>query len=100
MTTHKHVADEMDTKCVEISDSICMSPVSDGFFIHFDPPAEMTDFRQIGHVTVGPNGWTQTGTLAGGDLTLAPSIKVSMPIDGRDVELIHGFVRNGKWVPA
>lgn len=94
--THRHVDDGIE--CVEIGETVCLSPVSDGFFIHFDPSEH--GFRQIGHVTVGPGAWTQTGTLAGGDLTLRPSIAIRMPVDGKSIELLHGFVTDGKWVPA
>lgn len=36
--------------------------------------------------------WSMTGTLEGGDLTLSPSILCA---DG-----FHGFIRDGRWVPA
>lgn len=42
----------------------------------------------------GPAVWQQTGGLAGGDLTLSPSIQC------KTHPAFHGFVQNGKWVPA
>lgn len=94
--THRHVNDPKT--CVEVGENVCLTRTTDGYFIHFDPPEDGT--RQVGAFSCGPGGWTCTGTLEGGDLTVRPSIRVSMPVDGKNVELLHGFVTAGKWVPA
>lgn len=96
---HRHAGGDDDVDCVEVDPKVCLSPTRDGFFVHFETD-QHPEYRGIGHVTVGPNGWTQEGTLEGGDLTLRPSIAVRMPVDGREVELLHGYVTAGRWVPA
>lgn len=95
MTVHEHVNDP--TTCLEVSPGVCLTRTSDGYFVHFDPPNEGATTRQIGALRVGDGAWTQTGSFEAGDLTLAPSIRVSDPQRG---ELLHGWVRGGKWVPA
>lgn len=32
-----------------------------------------------------------------GTITVSPSILVSTRLDGKDVELYHGFLKNGEW---
>ena len=96
--------------CIEIGPEACLreSAYQDGTlagFIEAHAAADM-DVRCEGFLTVNlpthvePSEverarprWTMTGSLAGGDLTLSPSVLCRR--DGH-----HGFVRDGKWVPA
>ena len=66
-----------------------------GFIVAHDVAG---DVRCEGFVGVDPHlgderSWTMTGSLEGGDLTLAPSVLCRSCGD-------HGFVREGKWVSA
>lgn len=105
--THQHADDEW--KCVEIGPDVCLAPFTHGddkhlagFFLSFDVPDAA--FRVPGAVNVDPHFigqspvWEMTGSLEGGDLTLRPSIRISGG-SAPDRER-HGFVTNGKWVPA
>lgn len=94
---HRHVHDgERPNRCLEVDPTVCLTRTTAGYLVHFDPPADGTDFRQVGAVRVAEGAWTETGCFDRGDLTLDPSIRVS---DGRR-ELLHGWVRNGTWVSA
>lgn len=121
--SHQHANDEW--KCVEIGPDVCLAPYSHGgdpditgpdgtiaggpiqhlagFFVSFDVPGD-EGYRVPGAVNVDPHFdgqqplWQMTGSLEGGDLTLTPSIRMSSP--GAPDRERHGFVTNGKWVPA
>ncbi|MBI5289915.1 MAG: hypothetical protein HY873_13160 [Chloroflexi bacterium] len=117
MSEHKHL--QGPVRCVEISPEVCLRPTSHGGAEHIrnadgtiagGSTAHLAGFllahegghlgdgyRCEGVVNVDPHLapkplWEMTGSLEGGDLTLSPSVLCS---DG-----FHGFVRNGKWVPA
>lgn len=72
-----------------------------GFTIAFDVPWQ-SEGRVEGYVSVdaehfpGRPNWTMSGSLEGGDLTLTPSVLMTIPPQPS----IHGFVTDGKWVPA
>lgn len=123
--THRHPYSERN--CVEVGPTVCLSPTFHGgnpdvtnsvdgsiaggpvehlygFIVAYDWPG--SDVRLEGAVCVDPDAgagarWEMTGSLEGGDLTLSPSIQA---YDSRDpsgrVPTIHGYVRNGAWVPA
>lgn len=94
---HRHVVGKK--RCLELSDSVCLTQTTDGYLVHFEP--SWHGARQVGGITVGRGAWEQTaGAFETGDLTIKPSIRISTTRDGKPVELIHGFVRNGRWVPA
>lgn len=117
-------------KCVEIDEHVCLQPIDGsnapagvvlntpeadaygthlgGFIVGHDRPA--IDVRCEGFVHVdgqGGHNWTMTGSLDGGDLTLSPSIlcRAGTPEDPM-ARLVanqcqfHGYVTDGKWVPA
>jgi Family of unknown function (DUF6527) len=98
----------IEPKCVELNADTCIRQAVwrggglAGFIEAHDAPD--MDVRCEGYLTINlpPNPseqeasrarWTMTGTLAGGDLTLAPSVRCKRC--GH-----HGFVRDGAWVPA
>lgn len=116
-----------DPKCVEIDEHVCVrpfvrslapkgmvlnTPEADaygdelaGFMFAHDRAG--FDVRCEGAVTVkraeGESGpiWQMSGSLEGGDLTLSPSILCIYGSVGTNEQCgFHGFVRNGKWVPA
>lgn len=123
---HRHPYRD-DAGCIEVGPTVCLRPTVHGgnpdvtesatgaiaggelehlygFIVAYDWPD--SDVRLEGAVCVDPHGapgamWTMTGSLEGGDLTLAPSIQA---FDSRDrtarTKTIHGWVRNGAWVPA
>lgn len=117
--THKHPTRD-DPRCVDVGSTACLSPFTNsvgddpaGFIFAHD--REGFDGRCEGAVNVVPfEGrpvWSMSGTLAGGDLTLSPSIlcKAKVPVWHEDTGRytleppecgFHGFVRNGAWVPA
>jgi len=93
MTTHRHY---LDRPCTEIGPTVCLQRSGDGaIWVNFDP-ADEAGLRGMGRVEFGQGQWTETGSLAGGDLTIKPSIRIS----DHQGELLHGFVRAGRWVPA
>lgn len=101
--THRHVQDTRRRRkpCLEISAGLCLSRTTSGFLLHFDPPAEGSHFRQVGGFDVDPGPWTLvSGSFDTGDLTVRPSIRISTTRSGKPVELLHGWIRNGKWVGA
>ena len=90
------------SKCVAIDERVCLAEIGSrignavgGFILGHD--AADLPVRCDGAIMVEPVDnhavWTITGSLAGGDLTLAPSVLCT-----RDA--FHGFVRNGAWVTA
>jgi hypothetical protein len=115
---HRHPSD----RCVDIGSGVCVSPtvhggnpdVTDsatgeisggpvehlaGYIVCYEWPGETDRLR--GAITVDPHfdrGWSQTGTLEGGDLTITPSIQAYL--DDGTTPSIHGWVRDGKWVSA
>jgi hypothetical protein len=124
--THKHAPwhDDLE-RCTEAGPTVCLRPTMHGgnsgitesatgeiaggpdehlygFIVAYDWPD--SDYRLEGAVSVdehAPVRWTMLGSLEGGDLTLKPSIQA---YDSRDPSsrkpTIHGYVTNGKWVPA
>ena len=112
-----HVHGWHDPNCTPVGPTTCLSPTVHGGADHITnadgtmaggPIQHLAGFifshdvtpgqpRCEGAVNVDPDlesraRWTMTGTLDGGDLTLSPSILCA---DG-----FHGFVRDGRWVPA
>jgi len=127
VTDHRHAGDEAGEaqRCVAIAEHVCLQPIdgSDapagvvlntpeadaygthlaGFIVAHDRPG--FDVRCEGFVHVdgkAGNQWAMTGSLDGGDLTLSPSILCVLGSGtGSDERCgFHGFVRDGKWVPA
>lgn len=101
MSDHKHAwpRDEQ-AACTPLAEDVCIWPVPTSghttpqrYIVAFEVEGE--DRRQVGGVTIGPDGWTQTGSLAEGNLTLSPSLDWQRPPYRR-----HGWVRDGKWVEA
>lgn len=120
--SHKHDR-HVDKGCTEIGPTVCLRPTVHGgsaditnadgsiaggetehlagFIVAYDWPGE--EFRLEGGVMVdlhfGDRAiWQMTGSLEGGDLTLSPSIQAYL--DDGQTPSIHGWVRDGKWVPA
>jgi hypothetical protein len=105
--------------CTEIDPAVCLRPTSHGGAPHVTNPdgsiaggttehlagfivghdAADLPHRCEGALSVDPHFaetspvWTMTGSLEGGDLTLSPSVLCKR-------DQFHGFVRDGKWVPA
>ena len=128
--THLHAHRDPPYKCVEIDPRVCLQPLSGGgegisrrlpdgtsepvpeYFAGFIVAHDRDGFdvRCEGFVGIDAGHdprWTMTGSLEGGDLTLSPSIlcRVGSLDDPREVGPgstcgFHGFVRDGKWVPA
>jgi hypothetical protein len=72
-----------------------------GFLFGHD--REGFDVRCEGFVGVAEahaHRWAMTGSLEGGDLTLSPSILCTLGSITNQPCGFHGFVQNGKWVPA
>jgi hypothetical protein len=126
--SHVHAYEEPGhpKRCVDIAANVCLEPtnhslVPAGSGIPVNSPEaepygeelygfivgherEGLDHRCEGAVAVCQHahpgkGWSMTGTLEGGDLTLSPSIQCRNTLDGEDCAF-HGYVRAGKWVPA
>lgn len=125
--SHRHAPWHEDLeRCTEVGPTVCLRPTVHGgnpdvtnsadgsiaggpvehlygFIVAYDWPG--AEWRLEGAVCVDPDQagarWTMTGSLEGGDLTLAPSIQA---YDSRDTSArtptIHGWVRNGIWVTA
>lgn len=110
---HEHPAygDEAHP-CVELGHGVCIRPFrGDTFFIAhernvpFDPAIHVSAWCEGSIPTRAPGephpadsaSWERTGSLAGGDLTLTPSIQCG---NANGCGGSHGFVTNGKWVPA
>lgn len=121
--SHEHASGREN--CVEIAPNVCLQPVDHsnaptgvvlntpeadaygthlgGFIVGHDRPG--FDVRCEGAVMVcghsdGRATWTMTGSLEGGDLTLSPSILCRLGNVSGEPCGFHGFVRDGKWVPA
>jgi len=95
-------------KCIEVGADVCLSETVHGDDLHIagflfchEVPGEAE--RCIGGVNVDADFaetrpvWTMSGSLAGGDLTISPSIRCVTHDPGPNA---HGFVRGGKWVAA
>lgn len=108
MGQHKHQREDWEgygrPNCIEIGDHVCIEQNGrygypddhvGGFIISHDVAGEQ--YRCEGAVTVDPElakdgkVWTMTGSLAGGDLTLSPSILCSLHPE------FHAHVVNGRW---
>jgi hypothetical protein len=112
-----------EAKCVEIDEHVCLQPFdhsnapagvvlntpeADAYGDHlggfiFGHDREGFDVRCEGAVHVcghGGNSWSMAGSLEGGDLTLSPSILCRLGSSTVAECGFHGFVRDGKWVPA
>lgn len=103
---HRHPYYDEDVVCTPIGPTVCLRETnySDGrlagFLIAHDAPD--LPHRCEGGITVAhPSNpsvseearptWTMTGSLAGGDLSLQPSVLCSR-------DQFHGYVTNGAWV--
>lgn len=98
-----------DLACTDLDEHHCIREMRSGdgrlarFIIAHDAKWEQP-YRCEGSIPVyrsdGPIAghpvWTVSGSLAGGDLTLSPSVLDPDQACGGD----HGWVRDGKWVPA
>lgn len=100
--THGH-AYEPDVPCVELSPDVCIREIpgrAGSFTIAHDRAKPEPPYRCEGTIPVtGPKAWGMTGTLTGGDLTLTPSVRCIDDGTGY-CGGSHGWVRDGKWVPA
>lgn len=108
---HGHVWDVAEKPCTDIGGGVCLTPLrgpepdapegDDGYWFCHEVPGN--DRRCHGRVltrsTTGRATWTETGTLPGGDLTLNPSVLCTYPA-GEHSHEFHGWIRDGKWVPA
>lgn len=116
--THPVYGTEAEQKpCVDLGSGVCIREwryagdrVGSFFIAHernrpFDAARDVGD-RCEGRIPVRPKGepqpdsegsWEMTGSLAAGDLTLTPSILCG---NANACGGSHGFVQNGKWVPA
>lgn len=109
---HQHYQQGSELEgCTEVGSGVCLREWRNDagelirFVIGHDRPESFTmpdgthpTARCEGSIPVtGAHAWSVSGTLAGGDLTLSPSILE--PADhfcpGQ-----HGWIRDGKWVPA
>lgn len=112
MPNHQHYRDGSELKgCTDIAPDVCVREWRNdaGVLVRFVigherpkgfvlPTGVTTTARCECSIPVtGPHAWQVSGTLAGGDLTLSPSI-LEPPDDFCPGE--HGWIRNGKWVPA
>lgn len=98
--SHRH--HDETTRCVSVGDDTCLQPVAmydstrvAGFIEAHEREWE-NDWRCEGFVSINPENprhWDATGSLEGGDLTLSPSLLCTAC--GH-----HGFVQQGRWVPA
>lgn len=87
--------------CTDITDDICMAPLLDtlsnhiGYWFCHAVPGEDVRCCGVLHTTDAyVTKWEEHGSLGGDkNLTLSPSIQCS-------VHPVHGYVRNGAWVPA
>ena len=113
MIEHQHIAYGGKTSpiaCVDLGHGVCIReyphesrPVQRFIIAHertvsFDPALHV-ETRCAGTIPVaGDHAWGMTGSLATGDLTLSPSVLCIDPdhLCGGS----HGWVRDGKWVPA
>lgn len=105
---HKHQRDDWEghghPDCVDVGSHVCLQQMGrhgkpdgyvSGFIVAHDVNGEK--YRCEGAVNVDAeltkDGkiWTMTGSLAGGDLTLTPSILCTVHPD------FHAFVTNGRW---
>jgi hypothetical protein len=100
MTEHRHYDDRTD--CTPLADDVCLTEMrsSDGtltsFWLSHDSPNN--DVRCENRIPLtGKVTWAMTGSLADGDLTLSPSI---LEHPSSYCPGVHGFVQQGKWVPA
>ena len=102
--THHHLWEDQlaaDAKrCVDVDEAVCLRPfIRDGeragFLFAHDQPDQ--PHRCEGALSTNPGDssptWDASGSLDDGTLTLSPSVLCT--IDG-----FHGWVRDGKWVPA
>lgn len=119
--THQHAPYQGAVRCTDVGPNVCLRPTVHGgdpditnadgtiaggptehlagFIVGYDWPG--IEYRLEGAVSVdphlGPALWAMSGSLEGGDLTLSPSIQA---YDNDRKPTVHGFVRDGKWVPA
>lgn len=104
--SHQHLWEDKladDAKpCVEIDERVCLRPYTRqgvegpaGYLFAHDTDA--TPHRCEGALSITPDGrapvWSASGSLEDGTLTLTPSVLCT-------IDQFHGFVRDGKWVPA
>lgn len=126
----RHAHHGGDVHCTEIAPNVCLRPVVhsnapkgvvlntpeadaygdhlSGFIIAHDRNWPQP-WRCEGAVNIDRcgafeerNRWDMTGTLEGGDLTLSPSILCVLGAGPPDQGTcgFHGYVRDGRWVPA
>lgn len=123
---HKHAPWQGLDRCTEVGPTVCLRPTVHGgdpdvtnadgtiaggetehlagFIVAYDWPG--VEYRLEGAVNVDTDfpssaRWEMTGTLEDGDLTLSPSIQAYDSRDpGNRTPTIHGWVRDGQWVPA
>lgn len=113
---HEHAGG--DRGCTEVARNVCLrridrslappgvvlsTPEADaygtrlgGFIVAHD--REGLEVRCEGFVDL--DRWSMTGSLEGGDLTLNPSILCRLGSASVRECGFHGWVRDGKWVPA
>lgn len=107
MAEHRHQRESWgygEPKCVEIGDHVCIQQMGrvnkpdgyvSGFIVAHDVDGE--EFRCEGAINVDPEltkdgkVWTMTGSIAGGDLTLSPSVLCTTHPE------FHAYVVDGKW---
>ena len=82
-----------DRPCRSTSRGSCLGHDRSGFDVRCE------GFVRV-HAEEGRPVWSMTGSLNGGDLTLSPSILCRLGNVTNEPCGFHGFVRDGKWVPA
>lgn len=127
--SHRHAFRDPPYKCIEIAPNVCLQPTAHssaprgvvlntpeaeaygthlgGFIIAHDRDGFPVRCEGAVHVCEHfpeQARWEMNGSLAGGDLTLSPSIlcmvgSLDDPSRGATCGF-HGFVRDGRWVPA
>ena len=117
MTEHQHYGVDV---WYAVTDAVCLAPIIHGtetpgqfpmegpdhlagFLYHHD--RDGFEYRCGGYVRVcscaeARPRWDMTGALEDGTLTLSPSILCTIGRAGLPECGFHGFVREGKWVPA
>jgi hypothetical protein len=100
---HNHFPSSLDGTCVEITDEICVVPIptdwhgSPGYYFCHDRAPGSPEAYGGGRCTGGLAKHQVTGTLGQADFNVSPSI---LCLGQGNCGGIHGFIRDGKWVPA
>jgi hypothetical protein len=108
--------DSLDLDCTDVGDTVCLTPLyraadpTQGtdrerigyFFCHDVPGGDARCVGSVHTVATRPNDptWSESGSLEAGTLTLTPSVNCLPVPGGKHEREFHGWVRDGRWVPA